>query len=316
MDLEAELLKSLTKDQLEERIGGAVSSFHGLLTREVAVRLIAKEMGLLKSEDKTFRLGEIPRAQKRVCFCADVRKVWPTALYPSGKRSRVVEVEDGTGYKPLVLWNDDVDLAKGLRAKDAISVKGAYEKGGELHLGYSGNLEVTSKAAFSDLSGLEDGEGIHLRGVVSSIEGRDTFVRGGRTVPGFSFMLTDGKAERRCVIIEGLGRADRLERGDEIIIENADAKNGGVEIDSHARMLSRRAKDMLIGKISALECVGDGLAVEVGGKKAAFGREGALRFLGVQAAGDISLSTVVQLKKDELINSKIAVKLGQIEGRS
>ena len=73
---------------------------------------------------------------------------------------------------------------------------------------------------------------------------------------------------------------------------------------------------MLIGEISAMDCVGESLAVEVGGKKAVFGRASALRFLGVQAAEDISLSTVVQLKKDELINSKIAVKLGQIEGRS
>lgn len=315
MDVEAELLKSMQKEELEQGIAAKIDSFHGLLTREAAIRLIAKEKGLLKREERSFRLGEIPKGEKRVRFRARVKKVWPVADYASGKRSRVVEVEDGTGSMPLVLWNQDVELADALRSKDELEVRGAYERNGELHLGYSGSLKVTSKAEFSPLDGLEDGQSVHLRGFVAKVEGQDSFVKGTGTVQGFSFILSDGGIERRCVILGGLERAGKLEEGDEVIIENGTVRNGNVEIDADARMLSRRAKDMLIGELSMLECDGDRLLAKVGEKQVALDRANGLRFLGVQAADDIELCTVVDLKKDALINSRMAVRVEQEEGQ-
>lgn len=220
MELEPELLKSLSRDALEKEVADRISSFHGLLTREVALRLIAKEMGLLKDEEREYALADIPKGARKIRFSATVRKVWPVATYSSGKRSRVVEVTDAGSsapegrmpaaahetVMPLVLWNDDVELADGLRTRDRISVRGAYEKGGELHLGYSGALEVSHKAAFSDLGSLEEGQEVHVRGFITAMEGHGSFVRGGRTVKGFAFTLSDGSNERRCVMLEGLGR--------------------------------------------------------------------------------------------------------------
>ena len=306
MDIEAELLKTVPAHELEGLIGERICSFHGLLTREVALRLIAKEKGLLKAEDKRYRLADIPKGEKRVSFTAGVRAVWPIAAYQSGRRSRVIEVGDETGQKPLVLWNDDVSLANGLRTRDEISVRGAYEKNGELHLGYSGTFIVTAKAAFSELSSLSVDGSAHIRGFVSSVEGMDTFVRDGKTARGFSFMISDGSSERRCVMY---GKAANIEAGDEIIIEDAHIRKGDIEILPETRILSRRAKDMLIGEVGSLDCEGAGIVVDVGGKKAGFGRAGALRFLGVDAADDISISTVVALKKDSLINRRIAFKI-------
>ena len=43
MDVEAELLDSMEKEELETQIKQRIASFHGFLTREVALRLIAKE---------------------------------------------------------------------------------------------------------------------------------------------------------------------------------------------------------------------------------------------------------------------------------
>ena len=315
MDVEAELLKSMQKEDLEGGITAKIESFHGLLTREAAMRLIAKERGLLKREEKSYRLGDIPKGEKRVCFKARVRKVWPVADYASGKRSRVVEVEDETGSMPFVLWNQDVELGNALRSKDELLVKGAYERNGELHLGYSGTLKVTEKAGFSPLDGLEDGQNVHLRGFVAKMEGQDSFVKGTDTVQGFSFMLSDGKSERRCVMLGGLERAGKLEEGDDVIIENGTVRNGNVEIDSDVRVLSRRARDMLIGELSMLECEGEKLLAKVGEKEVALDRLNALRFLGVQAADDIDLCTVVNLKKDALINNRMAVRIQQREGQ-
>lgn len=317
MDLEAELLKSLAKDELDFQIAERIKSFHGFLTREVALRLIAKEKGILKTEEKAYRLAQIPKGEKRIAFKASVKKVWPVATYSSGKKSRVVEVKDETGTKPLVLWNEDVALAAKLRTRDSVSVHGAYEKNNELHLGYSGSLEVVDKAAFTNLAEIDDlgeGEPVHIRGFVSRVDGYDGFVRGTRTVQGFSFFVSDGKTERRCVIFGGMDRAGRIRPEDEIIIENARVGNGNIEIEEDARMLTRRAKEMLLGKITALDCEAESLSVTVGERKAKLSRESALKFLNVQAASDIALSTVVGLKKGSLLNTRIAIRIGEKNG--
>jgi ssDNA-binding replication factor A large subunit len=315
MDIEAELLKSISKDELENQIREKIKSFHGFLTREVALRLIAKEKGLLKNEDKFYKLGTIPKGEKRVCFTGKIMRIWPVATYSSGKKSRVVEVEDETGTKPLILWNEDVDLAKTLRLKDEVVVRGAYERNGELHLSYNGSVEITNKAAFSNLEALDEAqdenERFHLRGVISAIEGLDSFVRGTDTIRGFSFMISDGKNERRCVVVEDIARTQKIQAGDEVILEGAKARDGAVELDSHTRILTRRAKDLLLGEIKRIECDGEKLLVEVNGQEVTLDRPSALRFMNLDAetADDISLSTVVGLKKDTLLNSKIAIKI-------
>lgn len=309
MDPEAELLKSLTNEELDAAVEEKIESFHGFLTREAALRLIAKERGLLKTEEKEWKLASIPKGERKVSFSAKVRRIWPVATYSSGKRSRVVEVEDDTGRMPLILWNDDVELARGLRTGDSVSVKGAYEKGGELHLGYSGSLSVVEKAAFTDLGELKDNDFAHMRGFVGRIEGRDRFVRGADTEPGFSFILSDGKSERRCVIFRGLQRGAALKEGDEVIIENALMRQGVVEIGETSRMLARRKQDMIAGEITKLEADGEALVAEIGGRELVFERANALRLLGAEAAEDIALSTVATLKKGSLLNSRIALRL-------
>jgi len=236
---EAELLNLLGYDALEEEIAAKVRSFHGLLSREVAIRLIAKEKGLLKGDGRRYALAEIPAGEWNVTLSASVKKVWPAVLYPSGKQSRVVEVADGETVKPLVLWNQDVGLAKGLLRRDRISVRGAYEKGGELHLGYGGKLEVVERAGFSDLTCLEEGQEVHIRGLISAIEGQGNVVKNGRTLRGFSFMLSDGKSERRCMMTEGLGRAEHLKVGDEVLIDDGLVREGSIDI-SASRLLLRR----------------------------------------------------------------------------
>ncbi len=237
MDQEAELLKALGKDGLEQAIDAKIGSFHGLLTRDAALRLIARERGLIRENE--YQLAGIPKGASEVSFSATVRKIWPVAVYPSGKRSRVVEVADNESVRPLVLWDDDVERAKGLRTRDRITVRGAYEKGGELHLGRGGVLAVSEKAAFSGLGSLEEGHEAHVRGVVSAIDGHGSFVRDGRALKGFAFTISDGTNERRCVMHEGLDRAPKIMPGDEVIIEDGRVSGGDIDL-SASRLLTRR----------------------------------------------------------------------------
>lgn len=311
MDLEAELLKIIDSDDLEVEIKQKINSFHGFLTREAAIRLIAKEHGLLK--EKVYRLAEIPKESKKVSFSATVKKIWPAAAYSSGKQSRVVEVHDDISM-PLILWNDDVRLAEGLRSGDRIMVKGAYEKNGELHLGYSGKLKIDERAAFVPLDELIDGENVHVRGKINRVEGYDAFVHGINTSKAFSFIITDGTNERRVVIWENTERGERLKDGDEVIIEDGLVNNGNIDLSSDARILARR--NTVIGEVTRFDYEGDRLFVTIGGKEMELDRRNALRLMKVDVADDIDLSTVATLKKDSILNSKIAVKIenGQVRG--
>jgi hypothetical protein len=309
MDIEAELRKSMPEEELERGIKEKIKSFHGLLTREVAIRLIAKEKGLMKEEEKEFKIAEIPKGGRKICFRGEVRKIWPAAIYSSGKKSRVVEVSDETGWKPLVLWNDDTKIGDRLRLGDGIMVRGAYEKGGEIGLSYSGTLEVEKRAGFSPLAALREGESAHVRGTVHSIEGTDTFIRGKTPAWGFAFRISDGESERRCIIIEGLDRAQRIRKGDDIRIESATLDNGNLYLDSGSRIMVRRVQGRISGNVTSLESEGERLVLHVDGKAIELGRDKALLALGVNAAPDIMLSTVVALKKDKLLNSRITVKV-------
>ena len=315
MDNESDLRALIGDDPLEKAVASKIKSFHGLLTREAAIRLLAKEKGLLKSEEeKLYKLAEIPNNTKKISFSATIKKIWPIATYSSGKKSRVLEVEDGSASKPLVLWNDDVDLAVRLRVRDKIKVKGAYEKSGELHLGYTGDIEVEEKAGFSDLSDLKEGSAAHLRGVISKIEGNDMFVRNGKNIAGFSFFLTDGKIERRCLIIDGLGRTSALKKDQEVIIENAHIGTN-IEIGENSRILAKKS-NRIAGTVDRLDCSGEVLEVSVGGKHMTLDRENALRLFGAVVAPDIALSTVAALKRDSILNSRIALKVEDKDGKT
>jgi len=238
MDIEAELLKSMEKDELERLVKEKIASFHGLLTKEVAVRLIAREKGIIREKEE--QLGALPKGARNVAFRARVKRIWPIAAYSSGKRSQVIAVKDETGEKPLVLWNKDVELIKGLRPGDIISVKGAYEKSGELHFGYRGSIAVEERAPLDSLEGLKDNEPANVKGSISRIEGYDKFVRKDKSSVAFSFIISDGNTERRVLIWEDNERGEKLREQDEVLIEGGLVNNGDIDLDSASRIKIRR----------------------------------------------------------------------------
>ena len=301
MGTESELLKSMSNEELENSIKQKIESFHGFLTREVAIKLIAQEKGIIKEKETKYKLSEIPKDAKKVNLTAFVKKVWPVASYASSKRSRVIELKDETGHMPLVVWNDDVELTKGLYTRDEIDISGAYEKGGELHLGYSGSIEIIKRAEFPAFDMLMDNSIVHIRGTITIVEGIDDFVSGTKTRRAFSFFLTDGKMERRCIIWSDSDRYSKLETGDELVIEDALVNNGDIEVNTTARILIRKTKNMLIGEITKLECNGEILDLIIDEKEIKLDRKNALRFLNVDVAEDISLSTITRLKKEKAV---------------
>ncbi len=319
MNPESMLLEKISKEKLDEEIESKINSFHGLLNRETAIRILAKEHGLISNEEKFYKLSEVPKAGKKISVAATVKKIWPVATYNSGKQSRVVEITDSSASKVLILWNEDVEIAKNFRVGDELVVKGAYERNNELNLGYSGSVDVSKKSEFSKLCALNENGTIHLREVVSRIEGKTAIDYDNQKRIVFIFYVSDGESEKKCLIIEGLVRGEKLKVGDEVIIENAflDSAKGVIELNDGTRMLSRRKEGMVIGVITKFEPGKDGmnLVMTIDEKELTLDRENALKLMNLTISDDIALSSVVTIKKDTLLNSKIAVKVEESSGR-
>ena len=316
MDYEPLLLQSLSKDQLEELIAEKITKFHGLLTREVAIKLIAREKGLLNEENKKVTISELGKGGKGLIIDAKVKKVWPIVSYRSGKKSRVVEIEDSTGSIPLVLWNDDIELAVRFRSGDAVRVVAAYSKNNELHLSYSGTMELMERAGFTDLGALPQGQFAHATGFVTRIEGLDRYLSGKSSKLGFSFFLSDKRNEVRVVIWGNPDRGKSLQLGDEVIIEGALVDNERLELSEDARLMVRRKERMLLGKLESMELEGQILKVKVGGKEGELDRQNALKFMGLNLADDISLSAALTLKKSYLLNTNVSARTRIDNGRT
>jgi len=301
MDAEEALLSAMGKDEIEEAVNEKIDKFHGFLTREVAMKLIAKEKGLLKEEEKIVKLNEITDDMKNASVIVAVERIYPVADYRNGKKSRRIVVKDESAERTLVLWNDDVDLTFKMRTGDILELRGIYEKEDELHLGYSGIMKTRKRAEFSDIHAIEGKEKVHVRGYVSRISGQkyDKFV----------FYVSDGKNEAECIIAEDSSRGNALKEGDEIILEGAMVRNGKLEMHGRSRILIRRKEKILLGKVLAMNYKNKEMEVIVGKEKLLLDRENSLRFMGIKAAKDLELSTLVTLKKDDFLNRNVHMKI-------
>lgn len=297
------LLSILSKDELEQAIEQKIEQFHGLLTRDAAMKLIAKEKGLLKYEERVFKIKDIPKAGRKINFTATIVRILPQMKYSTGKISRSMIVKDDTGTIALKLWANDLQLFLKFKLGDSVEVKNAYERNGELGLGYSGEVKLVSASAFVPLSELQQATYVNVRAKIAGIKGERTYTKEGSTKRFFVFSISDGTKEKECVIWETLSRGTRLKPGDEIIIERAYVKQESLYVYGNTRMLVKSAN--AIDNIESMECDGEKLVIVADGKKKILERNDALKLLGVNIADDVLLSTVVNLKKDAILKGNI-----------
>lgn len=306
MDIYSELLKHFSEQELEEKINKKIDSFHGLLTREVAMKLIAKEGGFFKEDRKFYKIKEIPKEAKKVSLVAKVEKIFSEVSYPSGKRSRSVLLKDETGEINLKLWENDISICAKLRTSAEVKLIDAYEKFGDLNLGYSGSLEVLSGNSFTPLDSLKDGARVHVYAEVSNISGEKS--------DRFEFVISDTKNSATVLLEHGKERGKRLEVGDLVILDNSKVSEGALLVDSSARLLLKKRKGLVSGKLENLETDAETLSIRISGKDFSLDRANALKILNAEAPEDISLSTVVSLKKEEMLGKPISFRVKETNG--
>ncbi|MEM2908838.1 MAG: hypothetical protein QW590_03165 [Candidatus Bilamarchaeaceae archaeon] len=301
MTLEKELLSLMTKEKLEEAINEKIKNFHGFLTREVALKLLAAERGVLKREIK--QIADIKPGARSISISGTVSSVYPVIRYKSGKCSRRIRISDSTGNVDLMLWNEDANEAASIKSGDEIEVRNAYEKNGTIRLGYSGYFKITKRAEFTPLAELENfkGKRIHVRSFISKIIGR--------TRSSFVFRVSDGQVEIECLLPSWDRRGAQLEEKREVIIENGFFDGERIQLDDSTRLLLRKKK-IIVGIVRDIKETEEGIEVTMDEKKVVLNRELAYKFLDAKAAEDIKLATIISLKKDAILDHKRVIDLG------
>lgn len=293
-----EKLKQIYGESFEEKISETIAKYEGLLTREVAVKLLAKENGLLKDEAK--KISEIKPGAKKVWLRAYVKEVEPTKTFGE-KRMRAVVLKDETGEIKLKLWNDQINMLKRIKIGDLVEVKYAYEKNG-LSLSYGAELSVVEEAKLAPLALMEEGK-VSLKEIVESVEGKVQTKRG----EFFVFYITDGEKKVKCIMVEGIDRGERVKPGEEIFIQNAVYKNDAVWINSRTRILIRNKAAR--GVVESIQVKNGKLVVvfKDNGERV-LERKEALEFLDAEnVADDIELETILNLKKDYIIGKEAII---------
>ena len=290
-------LKEIYGDSFDEKVQETIAKYEGLLTREVAIKLLAKENGLIKDEAK--KINEIKSGAKKVWLRAYVKEIEPTRTFGE-KKMRAVVLKDETGEIKLKLWNDQLGLLKKIKIGDLVEIKYAYEKNG-LYLSYGGGMNILEEAKLTPLALLEEGR-VSLKGVVDSVDGKMQTRRG----EFFVFYISDGEKKVKCIIVEGIDRGEKIKPGEELLIQNASYKNDAIWMNSKTRVLVKRkiakgiVDDMFIenGKLVVV--------FKENGKRV-LERKEALRFLEAGVADDIELETILNLKREYIIGKEVII---------
>lgn len=312
--IEKALKEKFSEEELQEKVEKKIAAFHGLLTREVALKMIARESGLGKEEAVLYALKDVPPDGKRIQVVAAISRIGPVKTYPSGNRARILLLQDDTAKMPLTVWNEDVGPIAQLKSGDRVEVKEAYERQGGLRLSYRGTIQLLEVAPFLPLSGLslKEDQLVAVRGVVSRVEGKRMYTRGGGQYALFSVYIRDDSKEMRGVFWEGIERAEKLQEGDEIILENARVKGGEIHIHATARMLVKKAKGIR-GILQEIRCEGERATLRINDQEVTLARGQVLPLLGLEVSPDVALSTIVTLKKDALVNKPIAIDTARMK---
>ncbi len=108
--LKEKILEQLSEEELEEKVKEKTEKFSGMLNKEAALFLIAREQGI-EIEEKDTVLSELKKGQT-VNVKGEIISVYPEREFESkGKKGKVknILIKDNTGTAYLVLWNEDTE---------------------------------------------------------------------------------------------------------------------------------------------------------------------------------------------------------------
>jgi hypothetical protein len=296
--------------ELEQRIEAKFAEFGGLLTREAAVLLLAKENGI--PIEKELALSDAPKTSLPFSFTAKVERIFPLQVYPNGiDRSVRLHLSDASGEATLLLWNSQCGLVEGeIGWGDTVSGSGAFFRNGEISIGKSGNLKSVARHPILTVSGLAPGQ--------CCVEGEVGKVGGGAAQVGKKFgdgagasyfqLCQDGSC---CNVVVWQKPEGFLPlAGDRVVLENVIFRNGEVHFNSYSRMVRKGSALAALGEMQSVSFEGDMALIGISGKSYSVALEEALLLFEVKGVPPgISAQTLIEVKASGLAGKKVQFKL-------
>ncbi|GEM_PF-733265 len=341
--METLLLGKMPKAGLEEQIEARIDAYGGLLTRDAALFLIAKENGLIK--ERIVTLAEIRPETRSANFTATVLRIFPEQKFErTGKVFRTVRMllEDKSATAVLVLWNEGAELTQGkIGIGDLVQVKGAYLRNEELHLSSSGSMELLEHCARVELGKLKEGVFCAI-GKITEIFPEYYYMRNGKEDVMTSFEIEDSGGRARAVVWHEPDRVTALAAGDEVKLENAVCRNNELHIGAYSRIVvlnKRKHEGVIEGKLESLSLIESApqareekgeiggafqpldenegaIVAKIGAREVLFEAEKRFSVLKIgPLPPDISISTVLGLKKEKLLGMQMAVRVKEEKGK-
>ena len=311
-DIYAALAATLSKEEIEKEVEKKIADFHGLLTREVALKLIAKERGLYKEEEQIVKIKDIKPSMRRLTVSGKIIAIDKEKTYSSGKRARSIIIKDDTGHVSVTLWNQDIQIISKLKIGDEILVKNAYEKIGNLSLGYKGTIEIINTVPYTPLAELIEGP-VNVRAFISAVGEKKEYEKNNRKFTYISFSINDSISEQKCVLWS-IPDMDKMTVGNEIIIQNGLFRENEIHLNNYTRLLIRKATNVVNGTVNDVRIDNNKLVFIVDNRTLTFNRENALKLLDTSVSDDINLETIVTLKKESLLNKNIYIRCKEENG--
>ncbi|MCJ7631316.1 OB-fold nucleic acid binding domain-containing protein, partial [Candidatus Bathyarchaeota archaeon] len=256
-------IPDLTLDVVEKRISGKKSEVGKLLTDEGAAYMVANELGIDLSGEKTLKtkitIKDITAGASDVTVTGKVVTIYQVRSFNrsngvEGKVARAV-IGDETGTVNIVLWDDKAEIIeKKLSEGDVICVNNGYVRAGldgrpEINVGRKGTIvilppELSSEVSknveevYSKIPEIIEGESINFAGFIEKTSTVSTFQRSdGREGKVARARLNDKEGNITAVFWdEKTDLIQQVHRGDSVKIMNGYVRKGLTgDLEIHVR---------------------------------------------------------------------------------
>ncbi len=251
--------EKISREDFESRVKSKVREFQGLLTREGAITILASELGIElsnKPSDIRIKVSDIIEGTINIDLVGKVTRISEPKEFvrkTSGMNGKVqrLEIADESGSIPLVLWDEKVDDAAGIKVGDVVSIIAGFAKKGlndrlELTLQRRGNIEPSDeiidvkerRPERVEIGFLKEDTGdLKIVGSVASVSDVREYERDGRSFKVCSLFLKDNTGQVRVSLWnENADKMAHVSVGDIIEVENCYSRRGlnGIEIQTNS----------------------------------------------------------------------------------
>ena len=235
-----EILKKISKEELERRIEKKIEESSGLISREAAISIIASELNIdiedYEDEEFNFSIKDISEGQNNVEVTGKIVDISDVREFRKRDgtlgRVRNITIADNTGTIRLTLWDDKVELAEDLKVGDVVRIENAYTRKwrDRIELSSGTNFTIEKLERYREerypeiketytIGELMPGIRARVKGEVATVYEKREFKRRDGT-PGKvkSFILRDDTGVVRCTLWDDRSEVE-LNIGDIVEVE-------------------------------------------------------------------------------------------------